>query len=370
MKILFITRPIAPPWNEGSKNSVLALARQLRECEVHLLTAKGFKVGEKHIVSEEIFTQSGLVSGRSFGQKLRLLLRLFKRDDIDIYHFFFKPTALVAMAAKLSNVFNRKETVQTIVSVPREGEQVKKSIFSKNLVVGSKFMQARLKEKGLDSTLIPFGVDPQSLKPLDVGAAKKGFGLAGSPTILFPGDLFSGKGLDTTVESMPSVLSRFSNAKFVFACRLLGTEEEKRALEAAKLSIKASNFEKNSWFVHEVDDMRQLVAASDIVVFPARVMHYKMDYPLVLLEAMALEKPVIFSNVLPLNELFEQGSNIMIEKGNPEELSNAIISLLSDEKERNSIGRNAKSLVQKKFNIQDSAKKYLELYKTILGEAK
>jgi len=148
MKILFVTRPIAPPWNEGSKNTVMALAGNMKEEEIHLLTANGFKAKENHIISEPIFSKSGLVTGRSLKQKLRLLKRLFRRDDIQICHFFFKPTPLVALAARIAMLFSGKKTVQTIVSMPEEGELLKQSIFSKNLVAGSGLMQKFLKKEG------------------------------------------------------------------------------------------------------------------------------------------------------------------------------------------------------------------------------
>ena len=54
MKILFVTRPIAPPWNEGSKNTVVSLAKEMKGHDVHLLTAKGLKplgLGVKYFVS-------------------------------------------------------------------------------------------------------------------------------------------------------------------------------------------------------------------------------------------------------------------------------------------------------------------------------
>jgi len=370
MKILFVTRPIAPPWNEGSKNTVVELAKGMKGHEVHLLTEKGFKFGGKHIVSEPIFSESGLVSGRSFKQKLKLMLRILKRDDIDIYHFFFKPTPLVALAVKLAILFNKKKLVQTVVSVPRQGEQISKSIFSENIVVGSKFMQNRLKEEGLDSTLIPFGVNLQNLKPFDIGATKKSFGIAGSPTILFPGDLFTGKGLDIVVEAMPAVLEKFHGAKFVLACRFLGTREEKENLWKAKKRIKEAGFSKNVVFLDEVPGLKEFVASSDLIIYPLGVMHYKMDYPLVLLEAMALGKATIFSNVPPLNELSEPGSNVMIEKNNPQELANAINSILSDVDLRHELGSNARHLVETKFNLADSVEKYLEFYEKVLGDSK
>jgi len=318
-------------------------------------------------ILERIYTKSGLVSGLSFGQKLRLFWRLIKKDDIDIYHFFFKPTSLVAMAAKIALKFNNKKTIQTVVSVPAEGEQLGKAIFADLVVVGSQFMQKRLAKEGIETKHIPFGVNTGQLTELcDVSDAKKAFGLKGMPVILFAGNLHPGRGIEVVAGSVEDVVKQFPEVKFVFANRFFETKLEKQNLAKIKSGIYEKNLTGNVMFLGIVENMKQLIKAADIVVFPPNAMVFKMDYPLILLEAMSMAKPVIFSNVSPLDELFESQSNIMIERNNPKQLSAAIISLLSHKEKMCSMGENARDLIEKKFNIQLSTHKYLEMYEELL----
>jgi len=297
VKILFVTRPIVPPWNEGSKNTVFELAKKIRGHHVHLLTTKDFSYDAENIVWERVYTKGGLVSGLSFGQKLRLFLRLVKKDDIDIYHFFFKPTSLVAVATKIALKFNKKKTVQTVVSVPAEGEQLRKAIFADTVVVGSQFMQKRLAEEGIEAKHIPFAVNTEELtRPFDVSDAKKAFGMEALAVILFAGNLHPGRGIKIVAESMEDVVKQFPEVKFIFAYRFWGTKLEKQNLERIRTEINEKNLTKNVMFLSTVGNMKQLIRAADIVVFPPNSMVFKMDYPLILLEAMAMAWLLLNSN--------------------------------------------------------------------------
>lgn len=368
VKILFVTRPIVPPWDEGSKKTVFALARQMKGHEVHLLSTPGFSPREKNIVAEPVFSKGGFLTGISLSQKLRLFFRLLRRDDIDICHFFFKPTPMVALAAKIALRLNGKKAVQTVVTVPPKGERVRQTIFSKNLVVGSRFMQRRLKQEGIHAELIPFGIDISQLpKPSGAQSVKKEFGWGNEPVILFPGHLIPGGGSLELAAAMPAIVKKFPNAKFVFACRSLPAWGEKETVAKLNSMVKAANLENNMQLLRKAN-WERLVQAADIVAFAPTSMAFKMDYPLSLLEAMAMGKAVVFSNTQPLDELFEKGSNVMVESGNAARLSQAIISLLSDRKKAALLGKNASSLVERKFNIQDLAAMYAALY-TRLGGA-
>ncbi len=368
MKILFVTRPIAPPWDEASKNTVFELAKHMKWHEVHLLTVKGFACDEKHIVSEGIFSKGSLVSGQSFGQKLPLFFRLVQHDDIDIYHFFFRPAPITALAAKIALKFKKKKTVQTVVSVPRAGEQLRKSLFADKVVVGSLFMQNRLREEGIEAELIPSGVNVEQLaKPYDAQSCKKSFGFGNAPVILFAGSSEPSRGIGVVADSIGAVAKCFPQAKFVFACRFFGTRSSTENLRRTKLKIEEQGFAENAVFFGGVPNMKQLIQAADVVIFPPDTMIFKSDYPLVIIEAMAMGKPVIISNVPPLNELFDKNSSMMVKKNSPSELSNAIVSLLSNKKRLFAMGKNASALAQKRFSIKYTSVRYEKLYAQLMG---
>ena len=117
----------------------------------------------------------------------------------------------------------------------------------------------------------------------------------------------------------------------------------------------------------EIKNMKELVQASDIVLFPVENMLNKMDYPLVLLEAMAAGKLVIFSDTKPLDEIYEPKCNVMIDDISGEKLGEEILKGLIDKAKTNQMEQKAKTLVKEKYNITDSAKKYLDIYSELLS---
>ena len=62
LKILLITRPIAPPWDEASKNFAYALAKEISKqssnLEIHILTKGNFSDLPSNIIQHPIYTSS------------------------------------------------------------------------------------------------------------------------------------------------------------------------------------------------------------------------------------------------------------------------------------------------------------------------
>jgi len=111
-----------------------------------------------------------------------------------------------------------------------------------------------------------------------------------------------------------------------------------------------------------VKSMPDLLAASDIIVFAPEVASVKFDYPLVVLEAMAMEKPVVVSNLEPLNEIFGENEGLKAVPGSPGSISKAVAFLLSNQEKAIEIGKNARKRAEREFDIKKSAKMLESLY--------
>ena len=82
-KILLITRPIAPPWDEASKNFAYYLARNLDMFEMYILTNGYLPDLPKHIHQKPIYTSNKL----TYFQRARLLkLRHILKNDFAVLH--------------------------------------------------------------------------------------------------------------------------------------------------------------------------------------------------------------------------------------------------------------------------------------------
>ena len=96
-KILLVTRPIAPPWDEASKNFAFYLAKTLGMDDFYLLTNGFIPDLPAHIHQKAIYTSNKL----TYMQRLRLLkLRHILRENFDVIHYMLTPTKLNAFSFK------------------------------------------------------------------------------------------------------------------------------------------------------------------------------------------------------------------------------------------------------------------------------
>jgi phosphatidylinositol alpha-1,6-mannosyltransferase len=372
LKVLFITRPIVPPWNEGSKNMVLGFAENLEGHEIHLLSSKGVSIGKENVIFEDTFDGGGTVLEATFDQKLRIFLRLITPDAIDLYHFVFTPNKVAYAIIKLVMSFRRRKPkiVQTVISTAAQGSDLKKIVFADYVVAISRFMEKKLIEAGVKNVIrIPAGIDVSKFKPLNSSTAKVKFGFGRKRVVLYPGRYLKELGAVAFLQSARNVISAFPETIFVFACRNWGKSAKERETEKMiKDSIKEWGVEKNFAFLGEVDDIKSLIAASEAVVFVPESMESKFDYPLVLIEAMAMKKPIIISNIPPLNELVEKSEGIKVSAFNSQAISSAIISLFSNKNKALALGEAARNHALKNFDIRKSTRMLADLYNKIEGD--
>jgi glycosyltransferase involved in cell wall biosynthesis len=101
------------------------------------------------------------------------------------------------------------------------------------------------------------------------------------------------------------------------------------------------------------------MAESMMLVHPGRITE-NGDHdgiPNVLLEAMALGKPVISSSVGGIPELIEDRVNgFLVRPDDPEQLADAIKRLMNDKDLAETIGRSAKERIKASFEITETIK--------------
>ena len=73
-RILLLTRPICPPWDEASKNFAYTLAKHARDFEIHLLTCGKVTDLPENVIQHSIYSSPKW----DLGQKIRAYLFLVK----------------------------------------------------------------------------------------------------------------------------------------------------------------------------------------------------------------------------------------------------------------------------------------------------
>jgi len=88
--------------------------------------------------------------------------------------------------------------------------------------------------------------------------------------------------------------------------------------------------------------------------------------PLAVGEAMAMEKPVVATDVGGVRELVGE-AGVIVPAGNPEALAQAMLALMQTTPEaRCSLGRAARERIQRQFSLDAKADEWEALYRTVL----
>ncbi len=102
----------------------------------------------------------------------------------------------------------------------------------------------------------------------------------------------------------------------------------------------------------------------DIFVLPSKKPE---PFGTVILEAMAMAKPVIATNIGGSPEMIKKNQGILVSPRAPEKIAQAIIELLKDDKKRIIFGNAAKEEVKKSFNIGAFRQQISRLYEDVLN---
>lgn len=150
------------------------------------------------------------------------------------------------------------------------------------------------------------------------------------------------KGHPTLLEAWPAVLRAVPEAYLL----IVGEGSRRDALEAQAREQRIAH---RVVFTGRRDDMPAVTAALDVAVLPS----YREAQGMVILEAMALSRPVVASNVGGIPEMIEDGvTGLLVPPHEPEALAAAIIRLLTNHQLADIIGRAGHDLVHDRFRIE------------------
>jgi glycosyltransferase involved in cell wall biosynthesis len=110
-------------------------------------------------------------------------------------------------------------------------------------------------------------------------------------------------------------------------------------------------------------DVKEYIINSNVCVFPT----FAETFGMVTIEAMALQKPVVNSNIGWANEIIDDEINgYLVHPKNHNEFANKILELLSNNDMQYEFGISARKKVEEQFNIELTTIKSLEFYKETL----
>ena len=373
--IFFATRAIAPPWDEASKNMVWEIAKRLDRFSITLLTYKDQKelLNRSSIVYKKIYplgpNNSRIPRKLSFRQKSSFL-SAFIFSNASIYHFYFTAEIYSSKILRIIKRFKRGKYLQTIATPIKNEEIIPDLVFGDAVVVQSDYSLNLLNSKGISnvSRIYP-AVDTERFKPgIDTTQLRKQLNISTDhQVVLYCGNFYLGCN-DDLIEAILSVSKKIKNIKFILACRI-ASPEDLRERERMKTVFRREGIIDNVIFSDKVENIKQLIEISDIHIFPARKMLYKSDIPLVLLESLSMGKPIIITDISPLNEIMKEDVGEVIPVGDAGQLADSIIKLLNDDITRKAKGKRGRGMVIREFGLNSYIEQYSALYDKLLGNS-
>jgi len=201
---------------------------------------------------------------------------------------------------------------------------------------------------------IPNGIDGEKFNiSIDREAKRKELGIKNHGPIIGLGvRLTEQKGITYLLKAMPIVAKKLSDITLVIAGD--GPLEESLKKETLNLGL-----DKNVLFVGPRLDMPELLKLFDLYVLPS----LWEGLPMVLLEAMAAECPIVATNVGGNGTVIKHKENgSLIEAKNTLSLANEIITVLSNSDLRKKYKEKSKKIFDAYFSAKIMSRKYEELY--------
>ena len=167
------------------------------------------------------------------------------------------------------------------------------------------------------------------------------------------------KGHPTLLEAWPLVLQQVPNAYLL----IVGEGAQREALERQVADLRIAH---RVVFTGRRDDVPAVTAALDCAVLPS----YREAQGLTILEAMALGRPVVASDVGGIPEMIEDGvSGLLVPPHDPAALAAAISRVLLDHPFADTIARAGHDIVHERFCVEQMVRAIETIYDEGVGLA-
>ena len=206
---------------------------------------------------------------------------------------------------------------------------------------------------------VPYGLDLSQFKNDTPDAYEEGL-------ILYIGTIIRKKGIFELPEIFRMVRKDFPTAKLVL---IGGDSGDIQTGSASTWRLVEKQFEeedlKKVSYLGKIPyhEVQAYIKKANVCIFPT----YAETLGMVTIESMAMQKPVVNSNIGWANELMEEGkSGFLVYPANHLEYASQIVNLLKDNEKSKLMGLKAREFVVSKFDIQKIVMQNIAFYQKII----
>ncbi len=375
----------------GVQSRILTVARELRNhgIETIILTPKeegdflqkaseeDFRVIQTSLLSRPRYLDSfssiiaNLKLFFTFPFSVFVIARLIKNENIDIVHLNGLYNFQVAVAAFIT----RKKIVWHLIStlypklVVRFLMPFVELLADHTVVVAEKIgtyyfgNKDCLKRSNTSIIYSPVNINtfnPKNSSNIRKENFKQEFNIKDYDRIVgFVGSINPAKGLEYFIHGANLIKKSFNNVKFVIVGGVISSQQNyhKRLLSI----VESLQIDEDIIFTgkRSIDDLPDIYSLFDIVLLTS----VAEGIPLVILEAMSMEKPVIATDVGGISEhVIDGDTGTIVPVRDPKAIAEAVKYYLENPKQRIRVGKRGKKRIEKYASLEKCVKEHKNIY--------
>lgn len=298
------------------------------------------------------------------------LVRLFRQERPDYIHVHTPIASILSrIAAKLTGVSKIIYTLHGLYpSFPFL--QIEKIICryctdyiftvneeDKQYLIQHRF-QGRDRIKNINSVGVDTEVfDPERISDQERNTLKEQMRIQDEAVIGFVGRIVKEKGILELLEAFIRIQKQYPCKLLVIGSAGLG-ERDEETFEIVKKRIREEGLEKKVILAGHREDIAHLLSVMDLFVLPS----YREGMPVSTLEAMAMELPVVATDIRGCREEITKDTGILVPVQDVEALQRAILYFLEHPSERKQKGKAGRKRVEELFTVEKAVEKQLEVF--------
>ena len=178
------------------------------------------------------------------------------------------------------------------------------------------------------------------------------------------GNIKEWKGQLVVAQAFALIQAKASNAHLLFVGGCSTLAEDQAYMEDLQRFIENAGLSARVAFLGFREDAPSVMNAIDVIVHASTLPE---PYGRVLLEAMALGKPVIATDHGGPREIIENGtSGFLVAPSNPKELARCLLDLINSSDLRSTIGRQALTRINTRFSTTQAVLEFEQIYSAVL----
>jgi glycosyltransferase involved in cell wall biosynthesis len=371
-RILMVSSvPLAEPWNGADKNFANLLVRW--DPDTHFIVQTSLTEDWPPLRVTAVRSLRTL-SMPTTGQKLRGLAYLLRHsgyaDLIHVVASLYNPGPWMGPALRTWSAIRRRPLVHTIPSIG-DVPLARRNFVGDATVVVSEHTHRRLKAHGIPNV---FRVHPplevERLRPRQPTAPEA---LArelrlGDRAVLYPAHYGEKNGIREIIYAFARLRRspETEDAVLVLACRYhpwQDAEAEKRKVLKQAAEVGISN---SIRVLDYVTDMPALISACALTALVPEKLSGKMDLPLVILESLALGRPVVVADRAPMSEALLGEGGYAVSYGDVPALASSLARLLGNPRLRRELADQGRAAVLEHCSPERVVGYYQRIYEQVL----